>query len=284
MRAVPAVAGLSVKDATAALAARTFKVGRLVPVVAPNVPAGTVVGPTDVRVLQEGSTVDLQIATPTVPRSTFAFSVASAPRVRGTNHTLFGRILLTEPARVDVTLDARPYVRIQRWHLLHVNAGATIVKLTLRKPLHPGTYRLYWRATGDSTHTVQRRVTPLTIIPPHAAPHAAAPPEIVVLSDTGRTAQAISKPKKGRIRKLTPEQAYLFATYHDVSVIVLDADTYGVALIKNLRTVFPSTAVIAISKNPQTLATVARLGAIAVPANVPTSKLAALIARVLAKK
>ena len=94
---------------------------------------------------------------------------------------------------------------------------------------------------------------------------------------------AIAEPKQGRVRKLTAEQAYLYATYHNVSVIVLDADTYGLTLIQNLREVFPSTAVIAISKSPQTLARAARLGAIAVPANASPTKLSALIARVLAR-
>ena len=45
-----------------ALAARGFTVGKLVQVSAPGVPAGTVVGPTGVRVQEEGTAVDLQVA------------------------------------------------------------------------------------------------------------------------------------------------------------------------------------------------------------------------------
>jgi DNA-binding NarL/FixJ family response regulator len=82
--------------------------------------------------------------------------------------------------------------------------------------------------------------------------------------------------------RLTSEQAYVYATYHDVSVILLDVDSDRIQLLKSLRTVFPATAVIAFSKDPARLAAAAKTGAIAVPRSTSPAKLRALIAHALA--
>jgi len=280
LRVVPPLAGSTIDEARAALAERTFTVGKTVAVYAPNLPEGTIVGPTDVRVLPEGSSVDLQVGSPSIARSPFAFRVASAPRLHATKRTLVARALVTGRARIDVTLDAKPYRRIQRWHFRHVGTGATILRMPLAHPLRPGVYRLYWKATGDSDHSVQRTVTPLVILAPRANTHSAQTPQIVVVNGI-RSTQAIAKPKHSHIENASTEQAYIYATYHDVSVIVLNVDIYGLPLLKSFRTVFPQTALIAISKKPSTLASAARLGAIAVPSDASTARIATLIANVL---
>jgi hypothetical protein len=59
--------------------------------------------------------------------------------------------------------------------------------------------------------------------------------------------------------------------------VIVDADKYGLQLVRDLRTVFPTTAVVALSKNKVTLANLARQGAIALPASTPAAKLAALV-------
>ena len=59
------------------------------------------------------------------------------------------------------------------------------------------------------------------------------------------------KKKNGlkHVSRLTPDQAFLYASYHDVRVIVVDADLYGPALPRDLNRVFQSAAVVALSKN-----------------------------------
>jgi adhesin/invasin len=160
LRAVPPVAGMTVAQATAALAGRNFTAGRQIPVAAMGVAPGTVVGPTDTSVLAEGSAIDLQIATNVVARSPFSFAVADAPQVKVIQSQLIGRMLLTTAGRIDVTLDAYPYKRIQRWHFFHVKAGETILRMKLRHPLKSGTYRLFWKATSAADHTVLRPASP----------------------------------------------------------------------------------------------------------------------------
>jgi len=123
-------------------------------------------------------------------------------------------------------------------------------------------------------------VTPLVILAPRANTHSAQTPQIVVVNGI-RSTQAIAKPKHSHIENASTEQAYIYATYHDVSVIVLNVDIYGLPLLKSFRTVFPQTALIAISKKPSTLASAARLGAIAVPSDASTARIATLIANVL---
>jgi hypothetical protein len=246
----------------------------------PSVPEGTVIGPTDVRVLPEGTTIDLQVATSGVARSPLAFTISAAPRVRLVQKTLAARVLLSGRARIDVTLDAQPFRRIQRWHYLQVKPGATILPLKLRQTLPAGSYRLFWKATSLNDGSIERRVTRLQVVG-SAGMHTATTPQIVIIDNARQT--LASRPR-GHVEKLTSEQAYLYATYHDVSVILLDVDAKRLQLLKSLRTVFPSTAVIAFSKDPAERAAATKVGAIAVPPSTSAAKLAALIARVLAAK
>ncbi|HZT91093.1 MAG TPA: invasin domain 3-containing protein [Gaiellaceae bacterium] len=280
LRVVPAVAGDSQAQAAAALAGRGFTVGNLVPVAAVGEPAGTVVGPTDVQVLPVGSPVDLQVASGGAAHSPFAFTVAAAPRLRAVAGTLYARVAVTASARIDVTLDANPWNRLQRWHFFHVAPGATIVKLRLRAPLQPGDYRLFWKATSLSDHSVSRRITPLRILAKKARAHGT-PNQVLVLA--GARSLASARPANARLSRVTPEQAYLFATYHDVSVVVVDTALYGAQLARNLHTVFPNTAVVALARSPYTRTSLARGGCVAVPASTTTKQLVALIDRLDSK-
>jgi hypothetical protein len=261
LRVVPAVAGLTVDQAVAALAARGFTAGRSIPTYAPQLPTGTVVGPNGVRVFVEGSSVDLQVATSSVVRSAFAFTPASAPRIRVTSTALIGRALVSSTARIDVTLDAAPYKRVQRWHYFHIRPGATVLRMKLSQRLKPGTYRLYWKATSDSDHTVQRRITPASIVAKSSALHTAKPARVVVVMPDARGTQPARSLYPALVERTTAEQAIVFATYHDVAVVVVDADREGMRLVRTLRTVFPNTAVVAVSAKSSTRNAAARSGA-----------------------
>src|SRR4029079_4503772 len=107
----PRLAGLTQAAATQAVAGRGFTVGRVVQVAAPGIPAGTVVGPTGVHVQEEGTTVDLQVASATA-RSPFALRIAGAHVAPRSNRSLAARVSITDRARVDVTLDGKPFRRM----------------------------------------------------------------------------------------------------------------------------------------------------------------------------
>ena len=275
--AVPPLTGLDVQAATAALAVRGFTVGKQVPVVAASAPAGTVVGPTGVQLLPAGSLVDLQVAADTVPRQAqFVLRIAVQKRVRLTTNALVARIQSTLPARIAATLDAAGFRRIQRWHFT-MNAGSSLHTLTLRNRLAPGTYTMYWlgrTADGSSYRTQQT----LLVIGKGAKAHTAKPAQIILTVGpaTTKTAQRTMQ-SVGQTIEATPEQAFDLAASHDASVIIVDADKYGVKLVRQLSAVFPTTYVVALSKSPVTLEAIRREHAIAVPASTPPAKIAKLV-------
>jgi len=109
--------------------------------------------------------------------------------------------------------------------------------------------------------------------------HAATTPQLVVIDSSRHT--LASEPRANTVW-LTTDQAYSYATYHDVSAILIDIDSDRIQLLQSLRIVFPSTTVIALSKDPAKLAAAAKAGAIAVPRSMSPAKLNSLVARVLA--
>jgi hypothetical protein len=60
-------------------------------------------------------------------------------------------------------------------------------------------------------------------------------------------------------------------------MIVVNVDVYGVGLVRSLRTVFPTTDVIALSTDPATRATATKAGASALPASSSSARLLSLI-------
>ena len=59
--------------------------------------------------------------------------------------------------------------------------------------------------------------------------------------------------------------------------MIVDADKYGVKFVRDLCKVFPTTAIVALSKSKVTLAILARHGAIALPTSTPAKQIAALV-------
>jgi hypothetical protein len=185
------------------------------------------------------------------------------------------RVLVTDRSRIDVTLDAAPYKRLQRWHFFHINAGSAILRLHLAHPLGAGPHRLYWKATGEGDHTVRRTTTPLRVLADGTRAHAANPAQI--LSVLGQRSLQGTGLRGMTVRPMAPEQAILFATYHDVAVVVVDADLSGIAYVQTLRRVFPTTAVVALSASGARRAELAQSGAHAVPAATSSAALIALV-------
>jgi methionine-rich copper-binding protein CopC len=228
-------------------------------------------------VTPDRSKVDLGTPPSGTAHAPLLFSVSLAPRASLVQKTFPARVLLSARARVDVTLDASPFRRIQRWHFMQVHAGATILPTKLREKLEPGSYRLFWKATSLADGSVARRITRVQIVGSSRV-HAGTTPQIVIIGNSHKTVTGVPN---AEMLTLSSEQAFEYATYHDVSVILVDIDPDRMRLLKSLRTVFPSTVVIAVSKDPAKLAAAAKAGAIAVPRSTSAASLNALIARLL---
>ena len=70
----------------------------------------------------------------------------------------------------------------------------------------------------------------------------------------------------------------------DVRVIVVDVDAFGVGLVRDLHTVFPSVRIVALASTPRLLAGALEAGAtIVLPGSAPASTLARVIQGLLAK-
>jgi DNA-binding NarL/FixJ family response regulator len=70
---------------------------------------------------------------------------------------------------------------------------------------------------------------------------------------------------------------------NDVRVIVVDADQFGLAFIRDLHVVFPSVRIIALSSSPRMMVRALKTGAtIAMPRSTPPALLARVIRRLLA--
>jgi hypothetical protein len=214
----------------------------------------------------------------TVARAALAFAVANAPRTRLAQRRLYARVLVTQRARIDVTLDAKPYRRIQRWHFFHVAPGATVLRLNVAGRLSAGGYRLFWKATAEGDRTVARRITPLQVLPRLASAHIAKTPQVVVVGGRRATTRA------GHVERLSRDRAYVYATFHDVSVFVVDADTQGLQLVQSLRAVFPLSAVVAVSRNDATLTAARRAGAVPLPASAHPARLSVTVDGLLRRR
>jgi hypothetical protein len=81
----------------------------------------------------------------------------------------------------------------------------------------------------------------------------------------------------GETIEATPGQSFEVASTRDASVVIVDADKYGVKLVHDLHVVFPTTAIVALSGSKVTLAILARQGAVALPSSTPAAKIAALV-------
>jgi hypothetical protein len=202
-------------------------------------------------------------------------------RVRVTKRALAVRILATAPAKISATLDGLNYRRVQRWSF-PAAAGASVHTLRLARALKPGAYTLYWlgRTADGATYRTSQKIN---VITGHAVAHTAKPAQIVVtISDSTKAAQRASR-SAGHTIEATPEQAFEVASSRDASVVIVDADKYGVKLVHELRVVFPTTSIVALSRSKVTLAALTRQGAVALSSSTPAATISALVDK-LAKR
>jgi CheY-like chemotaxis protein len=211
------------------------------------------------------------VAAESVPRQAqFVFRTAVETRVRVTRHALVARVLATAPARIAATLDGAHYRRIQRWSF-PAKAGATVRTLRLRERLRPGVYTLYWSGrTADGS--VYRTSQKIRAIAARAKAHTKHVPVVAVVpSEQGSLGPGTLL--------ATPEESFDVVARRDASVVIVDVDAYGIALVRDLRRVFPDTSVIAISKSASTRSAARRAGAVVAKPSTPATKLRRLVAR-----
>jgi hypothetical protein len=151
-----------------------------------------------------------------------------------------------------------------------------MLRLRLGRPLQAGQYRLFWKATSDATHEVQRKITPLRIDRTAKAPKNA---PVVVVSN-GKTVQSTSSTALGvQLLDQSTEQAFLYATYHDVRGFVLDGEPFDPATVRELHALYPGRAIVVKTSSASVRKAAVRAGASTLPATATAAQAAALVAK-----
>jgi hypothetical protein len=182
------------------------------------------------------------------------------------------RVSVTRAARVNAELFSPRGMKIYTWRF-SVKAGRTIVKLNVpRQVRRPGVYSMRWTARAGRD-TASRRLKLRMLAARGTLARTIEPIGVVLTGHAPRGAGA----------KL-PEPTFDEASSRkmDTRVIVVDADEFGLGLIRDLHTVFPSVKIVALSSSPRMLARAMKAGAVvALPRSTPPATLARVIRRLL---
>jgi hypothetical protein len=282
IKVLPRLVGLSVADARAALAAKGFSAGDIVVVDSPQ-PAGTVVGPANLVTAPVGSAIPLQVAAGQDggAATRFVFDVVGTRRLPLNSRNYIGiHISATRQTTLTATLVNTKGARVYTWNQ-KAHAGATIVKLTLpKKARKTGTYTLLWTATSGAD--TARKSINLKIMR-KAAPKTPAtkPVDVILAGETLPKQLPVPTSQEQRLISATSGETAFSVTgdpKRNVEVIVVDADEYGLSLIRDLRTVFPMVKLVALTDDPSKLARAIKAGAtLALPKQTPADKLAKIV-------
>jgi hypothetical protein len=196
-------------------------------------------------------------------------------------------VSVTRAARVTAELWSPRHVKLYTWRF-NVKAGRSIVRLRVpRQVRRSGVYSMRWTARSGR-ETISRTITIRLIGTTKGSTLAPAQPVEVVLAGpaTKGLAGRFSKRKPRLVSAPGIEPTFDAAANRktDVRVIVVDVDAFGVGLVRDLHTVFPSVRIVALASTPRLLAgSLAAGAAIALPRATPPATLARVIERLLAK-
>jgi hypothetical protein len=192
------------------------------------------------------------------------------------------RIKVTRAAQVTATLLGANGTRVYRWRF-RVKAGVEVVRLTMPPQVRrTGRYRLVF--TVASGRDVVKRTLAIQIVGPKDRELSGRPVD-VVLAGASNMRREIELDLDKRLRVTAAsgdDDAFGLAgsSRRNVRVMVVDADRYGIGLVRDLAAVFPRIRIIALTNDPRRLAQAIRGGAtIAVPRSTPPKELAKLISR-----
>jgi hypothetical protein len=288
LKVVPALAGKTVEEARAALEAAGFTLGEVTEQDDATAVPGTILAPGGVVVAADGTAIDVVVATGGGSATKFVFRVSNSTTFSWHNgDVLKARVRATRAARVTASLYRPRSTHLYTWRF-HVKAGSSIVKLHMpRQVRRPGVYWLRWvgESGGDKvTKTVTLRILPSGEKLGHIVHPAPRPVEVVLAGHALDTDVALGVDGgRARVVQSTGEGVFDLASRDDTRLLVVaDVDEYGLPLVRDLRTVFPTLRILAIAAGADTRTAALRAGAdAAVDSSVPDSEIARLIARMV---
>jgi hypothetical protein len=283
LRSTSTLGGRSLDEATAILLNRGFQLGAVRG-------TGTVVAePERPLMASVGSAIDLVLGEPGVPQARLVFNAVGTKKYAPAAQRFVAvRVSTTRPAQVTATLLSPRGERVYRWRF-SVRAGTSIKRLTMPPQVKaPGRYRLV--LTAQSGRDSVKKTIALQIVgkkPGSRATPDTRPVEVVLAGGSNiRKDIALGLANGMRVISTVGEDTWTVtgSASRNVGVIVVDVDRYGLELVSDLRTVFPSVRIIALTNDPRRLAQAIKAGAaVAVPRSTPPKDLAKLITQ-LAKR
>jgi hypothetical protein len=244
-------------------------------------PAGTVTGPANLVLAEEGGSIDL-IVSQGGAGTRLAFKVVTAPRIKPAKRRSIGaRVMVTRASRVTAQLFSPRRVKLYTWRF-SVKAGRTIVKLRLpRQVRRTGVYTMRWTARSGR-ETVARKLT-IRLVRTRA--RSTQPVQVLLAGGAATSIRGNFTLRKGRVVSSASIEPTFDAAANrrtDVHVIVVDVDQFGVGLISDLHAVFPSAKLVALTSSPKQMVNSLRAGAsIALPRSTPAPTLVRVIQRLL---
>jgi hypothetical protein len=250
--------------------------------------AGTITGPVGLVLAEEGASIDVTVAAGAAGFTRLAFKVHTAPKFKpSARKKIAARISVTRPARVTAELFSPRRVKLYTWRF-SVKAGRSIVKLRVpRQVRRAGVYSMRWTARAGRD-TVSRRIKIRLLGTGRAGVVKPAQPIEVVLAGAATKGVAGSfdrrRPKVVSAGGVEPTFDEAASRARDVRVIVIDVNEFGIGLVRDLHTVFPSVKIVALASGPRLMAGALKAGAtVVLPSSTSRATLAKVIKRLLAQ-
>ena len=277
LRPVPSLVGLTPDQAAALLAPLGLKLGVIT--TGGTGPAGTISGPAGLVLVEQNSTIDITVSSGSA-QTALALKVITAARMRpSVLKNIRARVSLTRAARVTAELISPRRVKLYTWRY-SAKAGQSIVKLRLpRQVRRPGVYTLRWTARSGR-ETAARKITIRFM---GRRQKVATPVRVLLAGPAALSVRAkfrARKPKFITVSSIEPTFDAAASRGTNVRVIVVDVNAFGLALVRDLHTVFPGAKIVALTSRPRDMAATRKAGAaVALPRSTPASTLARVIKR-----
>jgi hypothetical protein len=284
LRSTTLLTGRSLDEAAAILANRGFELGAV---------SGTgtaVVAPRAALLAELGAKIDLELGQPgDAPQTRLVFKVVGTKKHSpATRKFIALRLQTTRASQVTAALLTPRGERVYRWRFA-VKAGTVIKRLTMPPQVRkPGKYRLVF--TVQSSRDSVKKTIVVEIMPkklPKQVKPNRRPVEVVLTGGSSMRRDIAASVGKGlRVTAALDEDTWTLtgSTSRNVQVVLVDVDRFGLELVRDLRLVFPSIRILALTNDPRRLAQSIRAGAtLAVPRWTPPKDIAKLLLQ-LAKR
>jgi hypothetical protein len=286
LRSTTLLAGRSLAEVEATLVDRGFELGEV------RGSGTVVVKPAKPLMAALGGKVDVELGRPEAPQTKLVFDVVGTKTFSwSTRKYIALRTKATRSSQATATLVSPKGVRVYRWRF-GIKAGTSIIRLTMPPQVRrPGEYRLVFTITSGRDTVKRTIVVELVGKARGKARNPTKRPVEIVLAGSSNIRKdiALGLEEQGmRVFAAAGTDATFGLTgsaTRNVEVVVVDVDRYGVTLVRDLRIVFPSVKLIALSNDPRRLAQAMRAGAtVAVPRTTPPKDLAKLIAQLARRR